>query len=59
MDKCRGQAYDGASNMSGRLRGTAAIIRQTHPLAVYQHCHSHILNLRLMKSAAGIPEIGL
>ena len=24
LDKCRGQAYDGAANMSGHVRGVAA-----------------------------------
>ena len=47
----RGQAYDGAGNMSGSIRGTAAIITQQHSQALYLHCASHCLNL-VVKSLA-------
>lgn len=57
MKKCRGQAYDGASNMSGGVRGCAALIKDQYPLAVYQHCRSHCLNLCIMKVSKSIPEI--
>ena len=59
MSKCRGQAYDGASNMSGAVNGCAAIIRKAHPLAKYSHCKSHCLNLAIMKVATSIPEISM
>lgn len=58
MNMCRGQCYDGASNMSGAIRGCASLIRNKYPRAVYQHCHSHMLNLSLMKACTFIPEIG-
>lgn len=48
--KLRGQAYDGAGNMSGSLKGTAALITKDYPLALYLHCSSHILNLAVVKS---------
>ena len=48
--KLRGQAYDGAGNMSGRLRGTAALISKDYPFALYLHCASHSLNLAVVKS---------
>ena len=57
MSQCRGQAYDGASSMSGAINGCAALIRNQHPLAIYQHCRSHALNLAIMKTATTIPEI--
>lgn len=57
MTRCRGQAYDGASNMGGQYKGCAALIRERYPLAVYQHCRSHALNLAIMKTATVIPEI--
>ena len=41
--KMRGQAYDGASNMSGKTNGTAARISSLYPLALYTHCASHSL----------------
>ena len=34
---CHGQGYDGASAMSGHLRGVQAIIRHSYPLALYTH----------------------
>ena len=46
----RGQAYDGAGNMSGSVNGTAAIITREYPQAVYLHCASHCLNLAVVKS---------
>ena len=42
---CRGQCYDGASNMSGARKGVAAIITREESRAVYTHCYGHALNL--------------
>lgn len=50
LTKLRGQAYDGAGNMSGRTRGAAAIVTSQYPLALYLHCASHCLNLAVVKS---------
>ena len=41
----RGQGYDGAGNMAGKYRDTAAGIQSTCPKAVYVHCAAHSLNL--------------
>lgn len=46
----RGQAYDGAGNMAGKSKGTAAVITSQYPLATYLHCASHCLNLAVVKS---------
>ena len=46
--KMRGQAYDGASNMSDQYNGCATLIQQRHLLAVYPHCCSHVLNLTVV-----------
>ena len=46
----RGQAYDGASNMSGKTNGAAARISSQYPLALYTHCTSHYLNLAVVAS---------
>ena len=43
--KMHGQAYDGASNMSGETNGAAARISSQYPLALYTHCTSHCLDL--------------
>ena len=48
--KLRGQAYDGAGNMSGKTNGAADIIASQFPLALYLHCSSHCLNLSVVKS---------
>lgn len=45
-----GQAYDGAGNMAGRVKGTAARIMSSFPLALYVHCASHCLNLAVVSS---------
>ena len=44
-DDCRGQCYDGAGNMSGRLNGASSLIRAEHDKAIYVHCMNHRLNL--------------
>ena len=46
----RGQGYDGASNMAGKVKGAAAIITSKYSLALYFHWASHQLNLAEMKS---------
>jgi len=47
LSRCCGQAYDGASNMSGHLSGVAARIQKDQPQACYVHCVAHSLNLCL------------
>ena len=46
--KWRGQGYDGAANMAGRMNGCAAIIQRDYPKAIYYHCSAHALNLCVM-----------
>ena len=45
IHRCRGQCYDGASNMSGRRTGVATQIASEESRAVYIHCYGHALNL--------------
>lgn len=49
MNNCRGQCYDGAGNMAGKLNGAAAIIKRDYPDVEFTHCRSHALNLAVMK----------
>ncbi|KAG6937228.1 zinc finger MYM-type containing 1 [Chelydra serpentina] len=42
---CRGQCYDGASNVSGVLSGVQARVKHEEPRAVYVHCMAHSSNL--------------
>ena len=51
---CRGQAYDGASNMSGRLSGVQARSSAQYPKAIYIHCFCHSLNLAVQDSSRHI-----
>ena len=48
--KMYGQAYDGASNMSGKTNRAAARIFSQFPLTHYTHCTSHCLNLAVVAS---------
>ena len=50
LGKLWGQSYDGAGNMAGTIRGTAALISAQYPLALHLHCASHALNLAVVKS---------
>ena len=45
LSQCRGQCYDGASNMSGSKGGVAAQLLAEEKRAVYTHCYAHALNL--------------
>ena len=38
--------------MAGCVRGAAALIRSSYPLAIYVHCSSHRLNLCVMKACS-------
>ena len=51
LSNCRGQAYDGAANMMGHLRGVATVIENEHPSAIKVHCFAHCLNLCLQDAA--------
>ena len=57
LHNCRGQAYDGAANMSGRLSGVQARISAQYPKAMYIHCFCHSLNLAVQDSSRNIALI--
>jgi hypothetical protein len=42
---CRGQCYDNAPNMSGRMKGLQSHILRINPLAKFSPCTGHSLNL--------------
>ena len=48
---CRGQAYDGASNMQENIKGVATRVQEMEPSAIHVHCLAHCLNLCLPSSA--------
>ena len=45
LSQCRGQCYDGASNMLGKKSGVAKKIQECEPKALPTHCHGHSLSL--------------
>lgn len=45
-----GQGYDGAGNVSGKVRGVQARVKQLYPAATYVHCRNHALNLAIVHS---------
>ena len=45
ISHCRGQCYDGASNMRGSRNGVATQILSLERRAVYMHCFGHALSL--------------
>ena len=45
LNDCRGQTYDGASNMLGRKSGVATQITNIQPKPIATHCHAHSLSL--------------
>ena len=57
LSQCRGQAYDGASNMNGHVSGVAAQIQEIEPTAIYVHCLAHSTNLCLQTLVREISAI--
>ena len=51
LESCRGQAYDGAANMMGRLKGVAKQILDVEQHALIVHCFAHCLSLSLMDAS--------
>ncbi|XP_060210970.1 uncharacterized protein LOC132637986 [Lycium barbarum] len=54
----RGQCYDGASNMEGRINGLKMLIRQESRSAHSVHCFAHQLQLRLVAVSKKCVEVG-
>ena len=53
---CRGQGYDGAGAVAGRINGCSAHILRLNDKALYCHCSSHRLNLAI-SSACTVQSI--
>src|SRR6185436_11040286 len=51
LKKCRGQGYDGASVMSGKIGGVQRRMQDNVANAIYVHCCAHNLNLVLSDAA--------
>ncbi|XP_061372291.1 uncharacterized protein LOC133314781 [Gastrolobium bilobum] len=57
LSKCRGQGYDGASNMRGEFKGLKSLILADNKSAFYIHCFAHQLQLALVKVAKHYKKI--
>lgn len=57
IEDCRGQCYDGASNVSGSISGLQKRILSDEPRALYVHCNAHNLNLVVQDSFQKISSI--
>ena len=49
LEDARGQSYDGCGAIAGKEKDVAVRIRKTFPKMPFVHCHSHRLNLCVMK----------
>ena len=49
IQDCRGQGYDGAGAVAGRLNGCSAHILRLNNKSLYTHCFCHRLNLAICK----------
>ena len=50
LNNCRGQCYEGASNMLGKKSGVAKQILDIQPKAFATHCHCHSLTLSVKET---------
>ena len=55
ITNCRGQGYDGASNMSSLQKKVQGRILEVTPLAFYTHCQAHQLSLCVVKTCSIAP----
>ena len=55
--QCRGQAYDGASNMQGYISGVATQIQKEENSAIRVHCLAHCTNLCLQTVARQVTPV--
>jgi hypothetical protein len=51
LDRLKGFCFDGAANMSGRISGVQAKLKEQCPNALYVHCSNHSLDLVLQEVA--------
>ena len=58
LDLCRGQIYDGASNMVGKKSGVATQISKIQPKALLTHCYGHSLSLAIKDLTSNCKILG-
>ena len=52
LSQCRGQAFDGAANMSGSRNGIQALVKREESRALYVHCLAHNLNFYIQRTTS-------
>ena len=57
INKCRGQCYDGAPNVSGHVAGLISKVLEQESRALYVHCRAHKLNLAVQDAMNNNEEI--
>jgi hypothetical protein len=56
LSNCRGQCFDGASNMAGNVTGLQKRICEVEPKALFVHCMNHSLSLSFQDAMSYIPH---
>ena len=56
FENCRGQCFDGAANLSGKLSGVQTKVHEIQPKALHVHCTSHSLNLAFQDALGVVAE---
>lgn len=56
LEKLRGQCYDGAANVSGKISGLQKRIQEEEDRAIFIHCNAHNLNLAVQDGIENILE---
>ena len=54
MNKCRGQCYEGASNLAGAKTGVSTQIKSGEPRAIFTRCYGRSLQLAVGDTIKGI-----
>ena len=54
LTDCKGQCYDGVSNMVGAKTGVATQIKEIEPRALLTHCYGHALQLAVSDTIRAI-----
>ena len=55
LSNCRGQCYDGGSNMVGSKTGVKTRFLEKEPHALYMHCYGNALNLSVGDAIKLVP----
>ncbi|XP_068122030.1 zinc finger MYM-type protein 1-like [Hyperolius riggenbachi] len=60
LEKCIGDSFDGAANMSGTYSGLQALMKEVHPAHIHTWCYAHVLNLVIGDaSTVCVPAVSL